>query len=81
MKKIFSLLLVLGFSMHFAFGQNNITGPIVQYPVYFDVSPPLRDMVKNLPVKSDNSWKDGIVKNHFNVRQKPAGQIPGGLTG
>jgi hypothetical protein len=66
--------------MHFAFGQNNITGPIVQYPVYFDVSPPLRDMVKNLPVKSDNSWKDGIVKNHFNVRQKPAGQIPGGLS-
>ena len=22
------------------------TGPMVQYPVYFDVSPPLRDMIR-----------------------------------
>jgi Secretion system C-terminal sorting domain len=80
MKKIFSLILMLGFCMHFAFGQNNITGPIVQYPVYFDVSPPLRDMVNNPPPKADNSWKDGIVKNQFNIRQKPSGQVPGGLS-
>ncbi len=80
MKKIFSLILIPGFCMNFAFGQNNVTGPIVQYPVYFDVSPPLRDMVKNPPPKADNSWKDGIVKNHFNIRQKPSGQTPGGLS-
>lgn len=80
MKKISLLVLILGFSMHFAFGQNNVTGPIIQYPVYFDVSPPLRDMVKNLPPKADNSWKDGIVKNHINFLQKPSGQAPGGLS-
>ncbi len=80
MKKTFSLILVLGFSMYFAFGQNNVTGPIVQYPVYFDVSPPLIDMVKNLPPMADNSWKDGIVKNHINFRQKPTGQAPGGIS-
>ncbi len=80
MKKIFSLILIAGFCMNFAFGQNNITGPIIQNPVYFDVSPPLRDMVKNLPPKADNSWKDGIVKNHFNIHPKPSGQAPGGLS-
>ena len=80
MKKIFSLILIPGFCMNFAFGQNNVTGPIVQYPVYFDVSPPLRDMIKNPPPKADNSWKDGIVINHFNIRQKPSGQAPGGLS-
>ena len=80
MKKIFSFILTIGFSIHLVFGQNNVTGPIVQYPVYFDVSPPLRDMVKNLPPKADNMWKDGIVKNHFNMKQKPSGQAPGGLS-
>jgi len=29
-------------------------------------SPPLRDMVKNLPKKAETSWKDGVVKNMFN---------------
>jgi hypothetical protein len=80
MKKIFSLVLIFGFSLHFAFGQNNVTGPIVQYPVYFDVSPPLRDMVSNPPPKADNAWKDGIVKNHFNMRPKPSGDAPGGFS-
>jgi hypothetical protein len=80
MKKTFSLILTLGFCMHFAFGQNNITGPIVQYPVYFDVSPPLRDIVKTALPKADNTWKDGIVNNHFNIHPKPSGQTPGGLS-
>ena len=76
MKKVSLIISMLVFCTYFSFCQNDISGPIVQYPVYFDVSPPLRDMVKNPPPKADNSWKDGIVKNHFNIRQKPSGQVP-----
>jgi len=72
--------MLLLFCITFSFAQNNVTGPIVQAPVYFDVSPPLRDMVKNLPKHVETSWKDGIVKNKFNIRQKPKAAAPGGLT-
>ncbi|MCX6245059.1 MAG: BACON domain-containing carbohydrate-binding protein [Bacteroidetes bacterium] len=72
MRKGFLLMVMLYLSINFVFGQNNdIVGPVVQTPVYFDVSPPLRDMVKNLPKHAETSWKDGIVKNMFNVRRKP----------
>jgi hypothetical protein len=37
-------------------------------------------MVKNLPKKAETSWKDGIVKNKFNIRPRPKGQEPGGLS-
>ena len=80
MRKIFTGFLLLFFGLNCALGQNTMTGPIVNLPVYFDVSPPLRDMVMNLPKTADNSWKDGIVKNHFNVRPRPTGQQPGGLS-
>jgi hypothetical protein len=80
MKKILSLIIVLGFCVNFVLGQNNAIGPIVKQPVYFDVSPPLRDMMKDLPKKAELSWKDGIVKNHFNIRPKKTGMAPGGLT-
>ena len=80
MRKISFILLLLVFCVQYSIGQNNITGPIVQTPVYFDVSPPLRDMVKYLPQKAETSWKDGIVKNKFNIRPRPTGQTPGGLT-
>ncbi|MEI7663592.1 MAG: hypothetical protein WCK34_15395, partial [Bacteroidota bacterium] len=71
MKKASSILLLVLFCLNFSFAQNNVTGPIVQAPVYFDVSPPLRDMVKNLPQHAETSWKDGIVKNKFNIRPRP----------
>ena len=45
--------------------------PHVSKSVYFDVSPPLRDMIKTPPHKADISWKDGIVLNH----PKPADQL------
>jgi hypothetical protein len=44
MKRIFFFLSLILFFDYFSFGQNNISGPIVQFPVSFDVSPPLRDM-------------------------------------
>ena len=80
MRKISLFLLVLMFSISIVFGQDKVSGPIVQLPVYFDVSPPLRDIVSHLPKKAETSWKDGIVKNKFNIRPRVPGQAPGGLT-
>jgi hypothetical protein len=64
MKK--SVLLVLGFMLTwmFAFPQE-VSKPIYRKAAYFDVSPPLRDMVRNGPGKVDMAWKDGVVKNKF----------------
>jgi hypothetical protein len=76
MKKISFLFLMLACCMEYSLAQNPHTGPIVQTPVYFDVSPPLSEMVKNLPPQAETSWKDGIVKNEFNIRPKPAGKTP-----
>lgn len=36
----------------------------VSKPVYFDVSPPLRDMIQTVSTHEDMSWKEGIVKNY-----------------
>jgi hypothetical protein len=47
--------------------QNEASKPEVIYPVYFDVSPPLRDMVKIAPEKADNSLK--VIKNYFNIKK------------
>jgi hypothetical protein len=70
MKKILSLIGVLALFITSGFAQNDVSKPIVHNPVYFDVSPPLRDMVKYAPAKADNSWKDGIVLN----RNTPYGE-------
>jgi hypothetical protein len=79
MRKLSFVILLLGYFINSSFGQNNVTGPIVEAPVYFDVSPPLKDMVKYLPKKAETSWKDGIVRNKFNVKPRPKAAIPGGL--
>ncbi len=36
---------------------------IIAKPVYFDVSPPLRDLAVSANAKVDQSWKNGVVKN------------------
>ncbi|MCX6269405.1 MAG: choice-of-anchor J domain-containing protein [Bacteroidetes bacterium] len=80
MKKLFLFLLLTAFCIDYSFGQSDLSGPLVQKPVYFDISPPLSEMVKNLPPEADNSWKDGVIRNKFNVVPRPKGQAPGGLT-
>jgi len=67
MKKFYLLFMLFVVGMNFSFAQNQGLKPEVAYPVYFDISPPLRDMIKVAPGKVDNSWKDGIVKNKFNI--------------
>ena len=75
MKKILSFLLLPLLALNL-FGQNKeeVLKPTVDLPVYFDISPPLRDMIKNPPPKADISWKDGFVKNRFFdiTQEKPA---------
>ena len=63
MKKFLALLGTLCMVISTGFAQTDVSKPILHTPTYFDVSPPLRDMVKQFPGKVDNSWKDGIVKN------------------
>ncbi len=78
MKKAFLLLALLLAAAVSLFAQEQSPVPIVAKPVYFDVSPPLRDMVNTAPTVADRSWKDGVVKNFFNVKQRtsPTTGIP-----
>lgn len=64
MKKIFTLFALLGIFSTSAFSQNAASKPIVRKAVYFDVSPPLRDMVAHQTDKVDQTWKSGVVKNN-----------------
>jgi hypothetical protein len=79
MKKTFSLLILLLPVMNFAVAQETALKPRVDRAVYFDVSPPLRDMMKSEPGKLDASWKDGVVKNYFSIvtGQQPDGPVSG----
>jgi hypothetical protein len=80
MKNVPFIFLLLLCCINYSFAQDNVSGPIVQMPVYFDVSPPLKDMVKYLPRHAETSWKDGIVKNKFNIKPRPKAASPGGLS-
>ncbi len=60
---VFILLILL--AMGGAIAQESSLKPVFSHPVYFDVSPPLRDMVKENPGIVDRSWKDGVVPNQF----------------
>ncbi len=67
MKKIV-LLFACIFFVNFSFSQNQASKTTVIKANYFDVSPPLRDMVKMAPEKVETSWKDGVVKNILHAR-------------
>ena len=70
MKKIHYLFIGFLFLVNTGHAQNtknNMGKPIVIKASYFDISPPLRDMVKNPNAKVDKTWKEGIVINKSNV--------------
>ena len=51
-----------------ATAQQQIFKPaLVQKAIFFDVSPPLRDMVQKSDAITDQSWKELIIKNKQNV--------------
>jgi hypothetical protein len=64
------------------FGQKDISeSTTIAKPVYFDVSPPLRDLVAKAEKNPSTAWKDGIIMNHFNVRHKnPQDILPESFT-
>jgi hypothetical protein len=68
MKRIFALLfsLILILSCTSIYAQKEAIKPEIKHPVYFDISPPLRDMPVLLP-KADNSLK--VIKNFINFRK------------
>jgi hypothetical protein len=65
MKKLFLFALILFTIVTGAYSQESPLKPQVDKPVYFDVSPPLRDMIMRTPAKADRSWKDGVIPNKF----------------
>jgi len=73
MKKLLVLVMVIIALVPSLFAQTQNPVPKVMKPVYFDVSPPLRDLVKRPPAVADRSWKDGVVKNFFNLRKGKEG--------
>jgi hypothetical protein len=64
MKHYVLFYLILFVSVNIGFSQSGTPKPIIIKADYFDVSPPLRDMVQTDNEKTDRSWKDGFVKNH-----------------
>ena len=51
------------------YAQQDVIRPTsVTHAVYFDVSPPLRDMVPEASTEADRTWKTGVVKNFLNLR-------------
>jgi hypothetical protein len=68
MKKMFYIFICFVFFVNPGFSQNGTSKPIVIKANYFDVSPPLRDMVQDVNAKIDMSWKDGVVKNKMNAQ-------------
>jgi hypothetical protein len=68
MKHILSIVLLATLGSGSLSAQETSLIPTVAKPVYFDVSPPLRDMVQQEPGRVDLSWKDGVVPNRFGAK-------------
>jgi hypothetical protein len=66
MRTILPLIILFFYGISVSAQQQMIPQAEVYKPVYFDISPPLREMARR-PFKPDVTWKDGIVKNQFNV--------------
>jgi hypothetical protein len=71
MKNCLLLVSALCIFISSGFSQNDASKPIVQKPIYFDVSPPLKDMAKQPQEKADNSLK--VIKNYFKPVEKSFG--------
>lgn len=65
MRKFFTLFVSILFLTDVASAQQDALKVNVIKPVYFDVSPPLRELSK-MEIKEDRSWKEGYVKNPSN---------------
>lgn len=73
MKHIFLLFMGILFGFSSLNAQTQPSGPVVDKAVYFDVSPPLRDMYREASGRVDKSWKDGVVPNQFAEEEELSG--------
>ncbi len=73
MRNTLYLLTILFLGLKTAGAQDVRLVPVVDRPVYFDVSPPLRDMMKSANLPADGSWKDGVVQNYVDLHQDGVG--------
>lgn len=72
MKRLISFLLLGCFTSLLLPAQDYISPkPRVSKCTYFDVSPPLRDMIISAQTKADVSWKDGIIMNRLSRADQP----------
>ncbi|MFZ4564797.1 MAG: hypothetical protein ACOYNU_15570, partial [Bacteroidales bacterium] len=67
MKKHLSLILLLLLGANVSFAQEEVQKPTVISASYFDVSPPLRDMVQKSDAIADQSWKEAAAWNKLNT--------------
>ena len=67
MKKILYLLISFCLCLNLGFSQEQSEKPTVLSPNYFDISPPLRDMIQQASSTVDMTWKEGVVKNKLNT--------------
>ena len=67
MKKISILFLFIFLASIYSFAQQHVVlhPSVIAKAVYFDVSPPLRDLPPSALTKADMTWKDGVVKNRL----------------
>lgn len=68
-KFLLPIILFLGAAIQLSAQEGTIYPTSVSQAVYFDVSPPLRDIIPHPPIEVDRTWKTGVVKNFFNLRQ------------
>jgi len=71
MRKHFTLILFFALLTGYTSAQEKTSTPVVAKATYFDVSPPLRDMVQSTNEVADRSWKEGYVKNITNTFSNP----------
>ena len=64
MRKILMIFIVCSFAQYLI-GQETLHPAIVQKAVYFDVSPPLAQIMSRDSARADRTWKEGVVKNIF----------------
>jgi hypothetical protein len=81
MKNTFYLSVILLFTLKTASAQDAPRlVPAIDHAVYFDISPPLRDLPKTALLPADGSWKDGVVNNYVDPMNDAGTNLREGLT-
>ncbi len=66
---LYGMLIFIAFPTYIAGQQTVFHNPVVRTAVYFDVSPPLRELATRPQGRADQTWKEGFVKNFFDFKK------------